>query len=438
MSYPDLPNNRLIVNDIDLTETYGLILMDGYTLEPPEPKTYTVDIPGGNGVIDLTDALSGDTVYSNRKQEFELCAIAVDSFEELKTKISNLLHGRAFDYKITMDPEYTYHGRFTVSSYTHSVYSIGTVGTIKLTVDADPYKHKKNITQVYNSLPGMIAYPISGRKKVQPKFEFSDDTIVIFDNVRNAIPKGTYTLEDVWFTEGQNEIFFMSGNAKSHTSHKELKQYTFSDIRTMKPIYMWYTGGTKYLVETITLKPNGSEISGVVTFTATDALGNTFSSSIDLGDFVMRTIGDTCDYLEIDGDTARFVRWISDDVTQSDDPNNIGDEIITDETGKFRIDISPTVFAFDFAQLFSNDAEITGLSHDTTGKVTYTVGSMNTERTYIDATHGTYKEGGDHAMTHKEMSVYRNSQLRKIDTETNNVYEVKEEAVYLDYEWSDL
>ena len=59
MSYPDLPNNRLIVNGVDLSIRFQMVLLDGYTLEPPEPKTYTVDIPGGNGVIDLTRLLPG-------------------------------------------------------------------------------------------------------------------------------------------------------------------------------------------------------------------------------------------------------------------------------------------------------------------------------------------------------------------------------------------
>lgn len=70
MSYPDYPENRLIVNGVDLTLKYGLILIDGYKLDPPEVKKYEVDIPGGDGVIDLTDSLLGDTAYKNREIEF--------------------------------------------------------------------------------------------------------------------------------------------------------------------------------------------------------------------------------------------------------------------------------------------------------------------------------------------------------------------------------
>ena len=69
-SYPGLPDNRLIVNGIDLSMKYGLILIDGYELDPPSPKTTTVDIPGANGSIDLTEALNGDVVYDNRTKKF--------------------------------------------------------------------------------------------------------------------------------------------------------------------------------------------------------------------------------------------------------------------------------------------------------------------------------------------------------------------------------
>ena len=57
MGYPDYPNNRLIVDGKDLTKEFGIILGDGYVMEPPSPKTYIVDIPSGNGKLDLTESL---------------------------------------------------------------------------------------------------------------------------------------------------------------------------------------------------------------------------------------------------------------------------------------------------------------------------------------------------------------------------------------------
>ena len=87
------PKNRLIVNGVDLTEKFKMVLSDGYTLTPPSPKTYIIDIPGGHGKLDLTESLFGDVPYDNRKQEFTFYIINVEDFEKAKTEISNMLHG---------------------------------------------------------------------------------------------------------------------------------------------------------------------------------------------------------------------------------------------------------------------------------------------------------------------------------------------------------
>lgn len=207
MSYPDLPNNRLIVNGVDLSIRFQMVLLDGYTLEPPEPKTYTVDIPGGNGVIDLTEALTGDVAYKNRKQEFTFAVIDVKNFEKVKTEVSNFLHGRAFDYTMTMDPGYTYHGRFSVDSYSHEAYANGLLGQFKVKVDANPYKLKEHCAYRLNATGGKLYRFESGRRPVHPVLECSQPCFVAFKGVETVIPAGTYRLNDIVFYNGVNEIY---------------------------------------------------------------------------------------------------------------------------------------------------------------------------------------------------------------------------------------
>ena len=210
MSYPDLPNNRLIVNGVDLSIRFQMVLLDGYTLEPPEPKTYTVDIPGGNGVIDLTEALTGDVAYKNRKQEFTFAIIDVKNFEKVKTEVSNFLHGRAFDYTMTMDPGYTYHGRFSVDSYSHEAYANGLLGQFKIKVDADPYKLKEHCAYRLNATGGKLYHFESGRRPVHPTVECTQPTWFTWNGKEQLVPAGTYRLNDVVFTDGINELYVNS------------------------------------------------------------------------------------------------------------------------------------------------------------------------------------------------------------------------------------
>lgn len=424
MSYPDLPKNRLIVDGVDLTAKYRMILMDGYKLEPPAPKTYTVDIPGGDGVIDLTDVLTGGPVYSNRNHEFSF-AVVSNEFERVKSEISKFLHGRAYDYKITMDPEYTYHGRFTITSYTSTMYDIGEVGIINISISADPYKSKGEITQVYNSSNGVFAYPISGYKSVQPRFEFSADTVVIFGDKRYNMPKGTYTIEDIWFKEGMNEVFLMSQKVKSHITYSEMAKHLYRDVKNNKRIYNWYKGITKYYVDTITLEPIAGEVSETtvneIIFTATDANGEVIESSLkNSNGFTIRSNGEVSDSIEIKGNVARLIRRL----------------VVKD--GSVVADVVPTVFTHQFDELFSNNAEIVSLSSNFNGKITYTVDEINTEKSYERTTYYEYSYNGSYRMTYEKMKSKKINQLAQIDLGSNSIYETQEELVYLNYEWRDL
>ena len=184
-----------------------LFLVEVESLEPPEPKFYSVDVPGGNGKIQLTTAVFGDTAYNNRVQEFKLTLRDKnEDFERWKTKLSNYLHGREFDYEFSWDKGYTYHGWFSVSSYERK----GNLKQLKLKVDADPYKTKGIKVYKLNANGGKVFRFESGRKQVQPTFECSNPTIVGFGGKEFMLPQGAYKCPDIWFKEGWNEVYINS------------------------------------------------------------------------------------------------------------------------------------------------------------------------------------------------------------------------------------
>ena len=230
MSYPDYPKNRLIVDEIDLTEKFGLIMSDGYTLKPPSPKVYTLDIPGGNGVIDVTEVFTGNTVYNNRDQEFVFYTVGINDFEKVKTQVSNFLHGKAFDYKLTMDPEYTYHGRFTVTEYAHSKYTIGKVGCIKISIDAEPYKTKGMQTIKVNTAGGKLIMLQNGRKPSRPVFETDESIKVICNGVETELPAGTWRINELIFQDGLNEVYIRAMNSQPTTTWNYLNPYKWAEV----------------------------------------------------------------------------------------------------------------------------------------------------------------------------------------------------------------
>lgn len=252
MSYPSYPDNRLIVNGVDLSTEFGLILADGYTLKPPTPKTYTVEIPGGNGKLDLTDSLLGDTAYNNREQEFTFYVIDPSNFEETKTKVSNFLHGKAYDYIMTMDPDYTYHGRFTVSETSHSMYNVGIVGSIDIKVDGKPFKIKRTQVVKANAIGGILVTLESGRMRVRPIIETSGLVRVIFNNKQYMLQQGSWAINDILFRDGLNYIYFNSYDIRSlKWGDLKTNSITWGDLKT-RYIFEWYksNGDGTYVMKT--------------------------------------------------------------------------------------------------------------------------------------------------------------------------------------------
>ena len=85
---------------------------------PPAQKVKTLDIPGGDGVIDLSQALTGYPVYQNRTGSIEF--IVMNGFKPWHMAYSDImdyLHGQTMRAVLEDDPEYFYEGRFTVNAW---------------------------------------------------------------------------------------------------------------------------------------------------------------------------------------------------------------------------------------------------------------------------------------------------------------------------------
>lgn len=114
---------------------------------PPPQKVKTLDIPGGDGVIDLSQALTGYPVYQNRTGSFEF--IVPNGFEpwepgrienspwhSVYSEIMDYLHGQTLRAVLEDDPEYFYEGRFTVKDWK----SPNDWSRITIEYDVNPYK----------------------------------------------------------------------------------------------------------------------------------------------------------------------------------------------------------------------------------------------------------------------------------------------------------
>lgn len=184
-------------------DEWGLVL-SSKDIQAPEPKIMQIDIPGGDGVLDLTDYF-GDTKYNNRLLSFTFSrAFAVPGeYLALYSTVHNAIHGRMLDVVLDDDSEYYYRGRVTINEWK----SERRIGNIVVEVDAEPYKYKLAETVVAVVVTGTnsIVLP-NGRKRVVPEITTDAEMKITYGAYTGTFDAGTFTIPELALAAGKNTV----------------------------------------------------------------------------------------------------------------------------------------------------------------------------------------------------------------------------------------
>lgn len=101
----------VIFDGVDICERFDIVL-SSFSETPPQPKTFTVDIPTGAN-LDITDAL-GAVGYTDGVHKF-VFLVSGDDIEERLRGIQTLMNGKRKGYKLSWDAGHDFIGRFSVS-----------------------------------------------------------------------------------------------------------------------------------------------------------------------------------------------------------------------------------------------------------------------------------------------------------------------------------
>lgn len=114
------------------------LILSQKTIGTPKAKTESIDIPGADGVLDLTEFF-GEVKYNNRKLSFEFSTLVPQSqFMDLFSIVQNALHGKKMDITLDADPEWYYTGRISVSEWKADK----NIGKLTIDCDCEPFKHR--------------------------------------------------------------------------------------------------------------------------------------------------------------------------------------------------------------------------------------------------------------------------------------------------------
>jgi len=117
----------------------------------PEPKITTVEVPGGNGVIDLSESLTGYPIYNIREGEMKFHVLnGHEDWHILYQRIANYLHGRRRKVILEDDPDYYYMGSHKVAWESKND---GTWSDVTISYQYEPYKYyKQNSSEEYSGV----------------------------------------------------------------------------------------------------------------------------------------------------------------------------------------------------------------------------------------------------------------------------------------------
>lgn len=176
------------------------------TLTPPEPRTYSIDIPGADGVLDTT-AARGRVTYKNRTLTavFEHIYASRADFDAACAALNGAHHGQAVTILLDSDTAHMLSGR---AKWQHE--SDGFAGTHTLTVDCAPYRMAiRETVQTFTVVGEKSVVLQNAQKAVIPVWE----TAVMGMAVRlpggaqyTILQTGSYTIPEICLQAGENPM----------------------------------------------------------------------------------------------------------------------------------------------------------------------------------------------------------------------------------------
>ena len=210
--------NDVIFNDEKSAYDEWNIVLTKADIPLPEPKVSLVEIKGADGVLDLSEVLTGDILYNNRTITLTFEMMDDTDYYDLVSNISNYLHGRIVTISLTNDEDYYYVGRASINQWK----CIKRQGIIVITVDAEPYKYAVTettmIVNVANQTKTITLQ--NNRKRVCPMLNVTGTITLTINGVNYKLAEGKQQLSNFRLVEGNN-VVKVSGNGTLTITYRQ-------------------------------------------------------------------------------------------------------------------------------------------------------------------------------------------------------------------------
>ena len=181
-----------------------------FEISAPQYRRSTIIVPGRDGEIDLSDALTGAVQYANRKITVRLensCGTRLQR-EHWIYHLVNAFDGTEQEIEMPDDESRYMRGRLRVATQ----YNDNAHAAVQITADVEPWKYSRRQTSRYfetaDAGENALTVHNSGRKTVIPEFQ----VILIFpgDSLRigshEITDTGYFQFPDITFSPGDNAL----------------------------------------------------------------------------------------------------------------------------------------------------------------------------------------------------------------------------------------
>lgn len=212
---------------------YGMYPSTRFNMLPPEVKDNYIEIPGSDGELDMTQALTGFVNYGNR--EFTQDYIVVggrDNWSNVYSTLLNDIHGKKMRVVFDEDPYYFYVGRLKVdewqSNRQSSIITIkGTFEPYKYEIASttedwlwNPFNFENGVIREYADIEviGTVNLELYGTNRlVYPEINLKQGTATITEfngeTMSLELISGAHTYPDIALNNGVNTLTVYGGGA---------------------------------------------------------------------------------------------------------------------------------------------------------------------------------------------------------------------------------
>lgn len=195
---------RIIFNEDEIHTGDDLdLVQEKKEIGKPTVQTHTVQVPGRNGLLNLTKGLTGKVTYYNRTLSFQYFGSGDREHLLELDDIMSKFHGQTIRIIDDDRPNHYYEGEASVTTTINTGYI-----TINLTVDAQPFRLKlKPTVYSYDNAGETVRLYIDNESlEVIPTITVSADFSIVFNGVEVSLSAGTYMLESILFRAGVNVL----------------------------------------------------------------------------------------------------------------------------------------------------------------------------------------------------------------------------------------